>query len=250
MCRGSAYEARDVLGTGRCVARRMKWTQIWLKRLLGENALESFPRNAQGSHRLKRTVRTTIRERRHGTSCALNAGLTLYRNYNLANTCKYWWEALELPGLARGTQLLAKIRVGGFWLPAPALSRIGTLESHWESHCPCCGNEIPETLTNVGLQCPRWKQERSELLGGQQQLGITMIAEGRTFTLRAALATDGPLTDPQCSLVANKLTCYLLGGRSSGSDAHTGSVRSLRPPSVVGVKHKSAFPTDDNAFHA
>jgi len=75
MCRGSAYEARDVLGTGRCVARRMKWTQIWLKRLLGENALESFPRNAQGSHRLKRTVQTTIWERRHGTSRASNARL-------------------------------------------------------------------------------------------------------------------------------------------------------------------------------
>jgi len=40
--------------------------------------------------------------------------LTLYRNYNLAYTCKYWWEALEFPGLARGTQWLAKIHVGGF----------------------------------------------------------------------------------------------------------------------------------------
>jgi len=112
----------------------MKSRQIWLKRLLGENALESFPRNIEGLRRLKRTVQTKVRERRHGTSRALNAGLTLYRNYNLAYTCKYWWEALEFPGLARGTQCLAKMRVGGFWLPAPALSRIGTLESHWESH--------------------------------------------------------------------------------------------------------------------
>jgi len=218
--------------------------------LRGQHAPQSFPRNVQGSRRLQRTVQTAIRKRRHGTSRARNAGLTLYRNYNLAYTCKYWWEALEFPGLARGTQWLAKIRVDGFWLAAPALNHIGTLESHWESHCPCYRDEIPETLTYLGLQCSRWKQERSELVEGQQQLGITMIAEGRTFTLRAALATDGPLTDPQCSLVANKLTCYLLGGRSSGSDAHTGSVRSLRPPSVVGVKHKSAFPTDDNAFHA
>jgi hypothetical protein len=102
----------------------------------------------------------------------------------------------------------------------------------------------------LGLQCPRWKQERNELLEGQQQLGITVIVEGRTLTLSVALATDGPLTEPQCSLVANKFTCYLLGGRSSGSDAHTGPVRFLRLPTVVGVKHKSAFPTDDNAFHA
>jgi len=68
----------------------MKSTQIGLKRLLGENALESFPRNAQGSRRLKRTVQTTIWERIHGTSRASNAGLTLYRNDNLAYTCKYW----------------------------------------------------------------------------------------------------------------------------------------------------------------
>jgi len=158
--------------------------------------------------------------------------LTLYRNYNLAYTCKYWWEALEFPGLARGTQWLANIRVGGFWLAAPALSRIGTPESHWESHCPCCGDEIPETLTYLLLQCPRWKQERSDLLEGQQQLGITVIVDGRTLTLSAALATDGPLTEPQRSLVANKLTCYLLGGWSSESDAHTGLVRFLRLPSV------------------
>jgi len=154
--------------------------------------------------------------------------LTLHRNYNLACSCKYWWEALEFPGLARGTQWLAKIRVGGFWLAAPALSRIGTLESHWESHCPCCGDETPETLTYLGLQCPRWKQERSELLEGQQQLDITVIVEGRTLTLNVAPATDGPLTEPQRSLVANKLTLYLLGGRSSVSDAQTGPVRSLR----------------------
>jgi len=53
-------------------------------------------------------------------------------------------------------------------------------------------------------------QERSELLEGQQQLGIIVIAEGRTLTLSVALATDGPLTEPQRSLMANKLTCYLL----------------------------------------
>jgi len=108
----------------------------------------------------------------------------------------------------------------------------------------------PETLTHLGLQCPRWKQERSELLGGQQQLGITMIAEGRTLTRSVALVTDGPLTEPQRSLVANKLTCYVLGMRSSVSDAHTGPVRFLRLPTVVGVKHKLALPTDNNAFHA
>jgi len=223
------------------------WAEAPLRR---QHAPQSIPRNVQGSRRLKRTVQTTIWERRHGTSRASNAGLTLYRNYNLAYTCKYWWEALEFPGLARGTQWLAKIRAGGFWLPARALSRIGTLESHWESHCPCYRDDNPETLTYLGLQCPRSKQERSELLAGQQQLGITVIAEGRTLTLSVALATDGPLTDPQCSLVANKLTCYVLGMRSSVSDAHTGPVRFLRPPSVVGVKHKSALPTDNNAFHA
>jgi len=125
----------------------MKSTQIWVKRLLGDNMLQSFPRNTEFSRRLKRTVQTTVRECRHAVSRALNAGLTLYRNYNLAYTCKYWWETLEFPGLARGTQWLARIRVGAFWLAAPALSRIGTLESHWESHCPCCGNENPETLT-------------------------------------------------------------------------------------------------------
>ena len=101
---------------------------------------------------------------------------------------------LEFPGLARGSQWLAKIRAGGFWL-APALSRIGTLESH----CPCCGDDNPETLTYLGLECPRWKQERSVLLEGQQQLDITVIAKGRTLTLSVALATDGPLTEPQRS---------------------------------------------------
>jgi hypothetical protein len=82
------------------------------------------------------------------------------------------------------------------------------------------------------------------------QLGITVIVEGRTLTLSVALATDGPLTEHQRSSMANKRICYLLGGRSSGSDAHTGSVRSLRLPSVVGFKHKPALPTDNNAFHA
>jgi hypothetical protein len=227
----------------------MKSRQIWLKRLLGENALESFPRNIEGLRRLKRTVQTKVRERRHGTSRALNAGLTLYRNYNLAYTCKYWWEALEFPGLARGTQWLAKIRVGGFWLPAPALSRIGTLESHWESHCPCCGDETPKTLTYLGLQCPRWMQERSELLEGQQQLGIIVIAEGRTLTLSVALATDGPLTEPQRSLMANKLTCYLLEKRVQRIGCEHGfSVLCAYP--LAGVKHKPALPTDNNAFHA
>jgi hypothetical protein len=214
-----------------------------------KHAPQSFPRNIEFSRRLKRTGQTPIWDRRHGTSRAGNAGFTLYRNYTLAYTCKYWREALEFPGLARGTQWLAKIRVGGFWLAAPALSRIGTLESHWESHCPCCGNETPETLTYLGLQWPRWKQERSELLEGQQQLGITVIDEGRTLTLSVALAIDGPLTEPQRSLVAKKLTCYLVGKRSSESDAHTGAVRFLRLPSVVGVKHKPALPTK-NAFRA
>jgi len=102
----------------------------------------------------------------------------------------------------------------------------------------------------LGLQCPRWKQERNELLEGQQQLGITVIVEVRTLTLSVALATDGPLTEPQRSLVANKLTCYLLGTRSSESDAHTGLVCFLRLSTVVGVKHKPALPTDNNAFHA
>jgi hypothetical protein len=96
--------------------------------------------------------------------------------------------------------------------------------------CACIdhasGDEIPETLTHLLLQCPRWKQERSELLEGQQQLGIIVIAEGRTLTLSVALATDGPLTEPQRSSVANKLTCYLLGIRPSESDAHTGPVLS------------------------
>jgi hypothetical protein len=51
-------------------------------------APQSFPRNIEGSRRLKRTVQT-IWERRHGTSRASNAGLTLYRNCNLAYTCKH-----------------------------------------------------------------------------------------------------------------------------------------------------------------
>jgi len=119
-----------------------------------------------------------------------------------------------------------QIPVAGFWLAAPPLSRIGTLESHWESHSPCCGNEPPRTLPYLGLQCPRWKQEHSELLEGQQQLGSSVIVKGRTLTLSVALACDGPLTEPQRSLVANKLTLYLLGGRSSESDAHTGLVLS------------------------
>jgi hypothetical protein len=167
--------------------------------LTRKHATQSFPRNIEGSRRLKRTVQTPIWEGKHGTSRASNAGLTLYRNYNLAYTCKYWWKALEFPGLARGTQWLAKIRVSGIWLPAPALSRTGTLEPHWESHCTCYRDEIPETLTYLSLQCPRSKQERSELLGGQQQLDITVIVEGRTLTLSVALATDGPLTEPQRS---------------------------------------------------
>jgi len=77
-----------------------------------------------------------------------------------------------------------------------------------------------------------------------------VIAEGRTLTLSVALATDGPLTEPQRSLVAKNLTCYLLGSRSNESDAHTGSVRFLCLPTVVGVKQKPALPTDNNAFHA
>ena len=84
----------------------------------------------------------------------------------------------------------------------------------------------PRTLPYLGLQCPRWKQEHSELLEGQQQLGSSVIVKGRTLTLSVALACDGPLTEPQRSLVANKLTLYLLGGRSSESDAHTGLVLS------------------------
>jgi len=55
-----------------------------------QHAPQSFPRNVQGSRRLKRTVQTPIWERRHGTSRASNAGLTPYRNYNLAYTRKYW----------------------------------------------------------------------------------------------------------------------------------------------------------------
>jgi hypothetical protein len=102
----------------------------------------------------------------------------------------------------------------------------------------------------LGLQCPRSKQERSELLEGQQQLDITVIAKGRTLTLSVALATDGPLTEPQRSLVTNKLTLYLLGSSSSESDTHTGPVRFLRLPTVVGVKHKPALPTDNKALHA
>jgi len=82
--------------------------------LTRKHATQSFPRNIEFSRRLKRTVQTPIWEGRHGTSRASNAGLTLYRNYNPTYTCKYWWEALEFPGLARGTQWLAKIRVGGF----------------------------------------------------------------------------------------------------------------------------------------
>jgi len=101
----------------------------------------------------------------------------------------------------------------------------------------------------LGLQCPRSKQERSELLGGHQQLGITVIVEGRTLTLSVALATDGLLTEPQRSLVANKLTLHLLGSRSNESDEHTGLVHFLRLPTVVGVKHKPALPTD-NTFIA
>jgi len=52
----------------------------------------------------------------------------------------------------------------------------------------------------------------------------------RPRTLSVALATDAPLNEPQRSLVAHKLTLYLLGGRSSESDAHTDLVRSLRLP--------------------
>jgi len=108
----------------------------------------------------------------------------------------------------------------------------------------------PETLTYLLLQCPRWKQERSELLEGRHQPGITVIVKGRTLTLSVALATGGPLTEPQRSFVANRLTCYLPSGRSSESDAHTGLVCFLRLSTVVSVKHKPALPTDNNAFHA
>jgi len=54
-----------------------------------KHAPQSFPRNVEAFRRLKRTVQTTIWECRHGTSRASNAGLTLYRNYNLAYTCKH-----------------------------------------------------------------------------------------------------------------------------------------------------------------
>ena len=107
----------------------------------------------------------------------------------------------------------------------------------------------PETLTYLLLQCPRWKQERSELLEGRHQPGITVIVKGRTLTLSVALATDGSLIVRQRSFVANKLTCYLLGARSNESDEHTGLVHFLRLPTVVGVKHKPALPTD-NTFIA
>jgi len=63
-----------------------------------------------------------------------------------------------------------------------------------------------------------------------------VIVEDRTLTLSVALATDGPLTEPQRSFVANKLTLYLLGIRSSEADAYTGTVRFLRQPTVGGCQ--------------
>jgi len=119
--------------------------------------------------------------------------------------------------------------------------------------CACIdhasGDEIPETLTHLLLQCPRWKQERSELLEGQQQLGIIVIAEGRTLTLSVALATDGPLTEPQRSLMANKLTLYLLGGRSSESGAHTGPLLSAPTHWWVSSTNPPCQPTTTHSMH-
>jgi len=79
------------------------------------------------------------------------------------------------------------------------------------AHCACAGKKE---------RCYRFKR--------QQHLGIIVVNEGHPLTLSVVLATNGPVAEPQCSRVASELILYLLGGRSSERDAHTGPV--LRAP--------------------
>jgi hypothetical protein len=77
---------------------------------------------------------------------------------------------------------------------------------------------------------------------------------GATKLPSAAWMVDGVGLSRLCAYAnvrdAHRHQGYLLGARSSESDTHTGPVRFLRLPTVVGVKHKPALPTDIWAYSA
>ena len=79
--------------------------------------------------------------------------------------CSSYWSGLSEwhPELRRGIHALAQIRAGTF-ATGRSLAAKRILPSKYLRECPFCEVGEPETIVHLLRRCPRWREQRPELL--------------------------------------------------------------------------------------
>lgn len=64
--------------------------------------------------------------------------------------------------LAHGVRDLVRLRVGGF-LTGYRAAKMGLIDPRYKTHCPCCEENVPETVSHFLLKCPKWADAREAM---------------------------------------------------------------------------------------
>ena len=141
----------------RNAARGQAWfaKTAWLR----SHQLKCVPENASPSELLKRAQEilwdTYECTGRNKALVAAVAYETMRESRMYIETRVYKWEEIV------GKAILMKMRIGAY--SAAARAATFKLHSKWRTKCPCCLDDVPETLEHLLWSCPKWQEQRVEL---------------------------------------------------------------------------------------
>ncbi|KAK4528474.1 hypothetical protein GAYE_SCF59G6417 [Galdieria yellowstonensis] len=124
----------------------VKNTKAWLLRRLGSLAVREIERSPRGSKTLQRAVQQVIHHKWLTTGKMTQTNTWHeYCQYALHNGSALLRDSsLDFPEYSKSLSWLMRIRVGG-WSSCSRLARMGILDEQWNTRCPCCLANVPET---------------------------------------------------------------------------------------------------------
>lgn len=88
--------------------------------------------------------------------------LGLYDRAGFIQTRGYIPDSIKYPNSARGINFLFQCRTRCFWT-AQKLAIAKVIRHNYRTKCPCCRNNVPETIEHMLTECLRWSEQRKTL---------------------------------------------------------------------------------------
>jgi len=150
--------------------RQLTWmtgVEFWLKRALPANKQDLL----DDENCTPRQVYWVVLEELTSADLLKNPqslGAARYYVYEFARTRTRMYRAWS-PLVCKWLKYVIQLRASSL-VCAPVFAHAGYIDGRWTHQCPCCLQQVPESVVHFLVECPCWDIERSILVGRVDRL--------------------------------------------------------------------------------